>query len=127
MRFFVVVAVVSGLIGCSSGSSNTLGPAAAQDGGTEGGDAATPADICFACAGPTFQPGGACVQPITACKGDAECDRWNTCYETCFKENPVPSCFAGCKDAHPSAASLDSAVIRCVCGACAAPCAVACQ
>src|SRR5262245_38537420 len=126
-RWLANLAIFS-VVGCSSSSVNRSGePPDAAASSDAAADAPTPAEVCFACAGPLFQAGGACQQPITACKNDAECDAWNTCYETCFKTNPAPSCFAGCKTAHPAAATLDSAVIRCVCDSCLAPCNVACQ
>src|SRR5215510_5707243 len=106
--------------GAQGGSSSASGGEGGTGGGGTGGvGGASPAMICFACAGPLFQPGGSCESEITACKSDAECDAWNTCYEGCFgAPSPTPSCFADCKTAHPGAKALYDAVVACVCGGC---------
>src|SRR5262245_25776621 len=113
--------------GDDDGGQGGSSPASGGAGGA-GGGGPSPAMICFACAGPLFEPGGDCESEITACKADAECDAWNSCYEGCFTApTPTPTCFADCKTEHASAQPLYDAVVACVCGACLDECNVACQ
>ena len=110
-----------------SAAASTDSGSIAESSEAESSTGVSPADVCFACAGPLFQPGGECEAAIGACVMDAECDAWNTCYEGCFVTDPVPTCFAGCKEDHPDAMPLYDAVVACVCGACSTECDPACQ
>jgi hypothetical protein len=96
-------------------------------GGSVGEGGGMSFDDCETCLDPLVDGQGTCSADVEACLADATCEMWADCYDDCFNNDFTAACFNACDTMYPSASSLYTALVTCVCGGCSAPCAPMCM